>query len=361
MKPEANVEGNSSFAKIVTENATYWVQIVWDTVSTGALKKCPRYYQLAIREGWNPKGTNPHLLFGLVCHSALEVYEKARFAGTTHEESVYEAVRHALHRTGEYKKAAQCLNPKCGAFRDFIEDVPEGSLFCYHCNGSSFRNYENKFVPWMSDDKNKNRYTLVRTVVWYLDHYAESAEETVVMEDGSPAVEVWFRIELPIKSPSGKKYFLTGHIDKLVRYNGGLWFRDLKTTKSTLYSDYFDRYSPDNQMSQYNLGGQVVLDEPLMGGIIDAAQIAINFTKFQRGFVDRTKAQTEEWLGDIQHWIKLAEHYASEDYWPMNDTACGHYGGCEFRGICNKDPSIREQFLKSHFEKRPWNPLEKRE
>ena len=98
-----------------------------------------------------------------------------------------------------------------------------------------------------------------------------------------------------------------------------------------------------------------------MGGIIDAAQVAIDFTKFQRGFVDRTKGQMEEWLADIQFWIKQAERYAEEDYWPMNDTACHHYGGCDFRGICNKDPSMREQFLRSHFEKRRWDPLEKRE
>lgn len=353
MATEANVEGNPSFSS--------GVQVVWDTVSSGALKKCPRYYQLAIREGWSPKGTNPHLLFGLVTHAAFEAYEKARAAGEDHDEGIRQALRYALNRTGTRKDAAQCLNPKCGAFRDFIKETPTQQLICYHCNGTSFRNHKNVFVPWMSDDKNKNRYTLARTIVWYLDHYVESAEETVILEDGSPALEVWFRLELPIRTEAGAAYVLTGHIDKLVRYNGNLWFRDLKTTKSTIGSDYFDRYSPDNQMSQYTLGGQVVFDEQLMGGIIDAAQIAINFTKFQRGFVDRTKAQMEEWLGDIQFWLKMAEHFAKEDYWPMNDTACHHYGGCQFRGICNKDPSIREQFLKSHFERQVWNPLEKRE
>ena len=299
------------------------------------------------------------MFFGLVCHSAFETYEKSKAEGKDHEESVIDAVRHALRRTGEYKKVAQCL--KCLAFRDHIDEVPKEKLFCYHCNESAFRNYENKFVPWMSDHKNKNRFTLIRTVIWYLDHYVESAEETVIMEDGSPAVEVWFRMELPLKSPSGKAYFLTGHIDKLVRYNGSLWFRDLKTTKNTIASNFFDQFSPDNQMSQYTLGGQIVFDEPIMGGIIDAAQIAINFTKFQRGFVDRTKAQMEEWLGDIQFWIKMAETFAAENYWPMNDTACHHYGGCSFRGICNKDPSIRDQFLNSHFRRQVWNPLKERE
>jgi hypothetical protein len=351
--PESNVTENPSFS----DN----YQVVWDTISTGALKKCPRYYQLSIREGWEPKGNNPHIFFGLVCHSAFETYERAKVDGNDHEASMLEAVRYALTRTGEYKKVAQCLNKKCGAYRDFIEEVPQQQLICYHCNGTAFRNYENKFVPWLSDNKNKNRWTLLRTIVWYLDHYADSAEDTVILEDGSPAVEVWFRFPLPIQTPGGTSYMLTGHIDKLVRYNDGLWFRDLKTTKNTIRNEFFEQYSPDNQMSQYHLGGQVTLSEPLMGGIIDAAQVAIDFTRFQRGFVDRTKAQMEEWLKDIQYWIKQAEHYADEDWWPMNDTACHHYGGCAFRGICNKDPSIRGQFLKTHFKKRTWNPLEKRE
>lgn len=335
------------------------LQLVWDTGSTGAIKKCPRYYELSVLEGWVPKSESVHLFFGHVVHSTFEEYEKAKVDGDDHDAALRRALRHALSRTGEYKKVAQCL--KCGMIRDAIEELPKEKLVCWNCNHSAFRNYERKFVPWTTDDKNKNRWTLIRTIIWYLDYYKDGVEETVIMEDGTPAVEVWFRFPLEMTSPGGQQYILSGHIDKIVRYDGVLRFRDLKTSKNTIASNYFEKYSPDNQMSQYTLGGRIAFDEPLAGGIIDAAQVAVDFTKFQRGFVDRSKAQMEEWLLDIQYWIKMAEQFVEQDYWPMNDTACHHYGGCDFKGICNKDPSIRKQFLTTHFKRKTWNPLEKRE
>ena len=48
------------------------LQHAWDTVSTGALKECPRFYQLSVLEGWTPKSLNIHNYFGLLAHSALE-------------------------------------------------------------------------------------------------------------------------------------------------------------------------------------------------------------------------------------------------------------------------------------------------
>ena len=39
---------------------------------------------------------------------------------------------------------------------------------------------------------------------------------------------------------------------------------------------------------------------------------------------------------------------------------CHHYGGCDFLGVCNKDPASRENFLRKKFYQRPWNPLKKR-
>jgi hypothetical protein len=42
----------------------------------------------------------------------------------------------------------------------------------------------------------------------------------------------------------------------------------------------------------------------------------------------------------------------------MNDTACDKYGGCEFREVCSKSPSVRDKFLKADFkQEEPWNPL----
>jgi len=121
-------------------------------------------------------------------------------------------------------------------------------------------------------------------------------------------------------------------------------------------------------MSLYSFAGQVVLGTPVRGVIIDAAQILEDESRFGRGFTYRTPAQTQEWVQDLKYWLTLAEQYAVNNYWPMNDKSCGHYrsekddrSGCPFREICGKDPSVRETFLKTQFtkleEKDRWNPL----
>jgi hypothetical protein len=75
----------------------------------------------------------------------------------------------------------------------------------------------------------------------------------------------------------------------------------------------------------------------------------------------RTKNQREEWLFEIQFWINQAEQFARNNYWPMNDKSCGNYGGCAFQGVCSRDPSVRDKFLKhGNYITRRWNPLDNR-
>jgi hypothetical protein len=140
---------------------------------------------------------------------------------------------------------------------------------------------------------------------------------------------------------------------------------DRKTTTQTLGDYYFAQYEPNNQMSLYTLAGKVVLGSPVKGVIIDAAQIKVREPNvFIRGFTYRTPDQIEEWLEDLRITLQVAESYATAGYFPMNDTACDKFGGCQFRGICSKSPQVRETFLKSDFVKLPederWNPLKVR-
>ena len=347
---------NTSFSKVLPG-----LQLVWDTVSSGHLKECPMKYYLHHVENWWEKKPNVHLIFGLIIHSSSEVYCKARAEKKSHDEAVRLAVRHCLQAAGEYASAMVCED--CGYVNRHHtpSDWDDGDRTCADCNSSNITHEDKHFFHWLSDDKNKNRYTLVRTVVWYLDHYKESSEKTMILADGSPAVELWFRFELSLVSPDGTPYILTGHIDRLTEFAGQEWFQDIKSTKNTISSDFFKKFSPDNQMSFYTAAAKIVFDKPLMGGIIDAAQVAVDFSKFQRGLIQRTPDQISEWLKDIEYWLKQAEQHARDEYWPMNDTACHHYGGCEFRDICNKDPAIRGKKLATHFEQRVWDPLKKRE
>lgn len=297
------------------------IQFAWDSTSLGWLKECPRKYQYSMIEGWRSKGESVHLKFGQLYHKALEDFDKYQAADhLSHDEALARVVREAMIATWNTETA----------------------------------------TPWESDHSNKTRETLIRSIIWYLDHFKDDPAETVILANGKPAVELSFRLELDFGPIVDQPFVICGHLDRVCNYSGGAYVMDRKTSTATLSSSYFDQYDPDNQMSLYTFAAQVIYQTPVKGVIIDAVQIAVGFSRFSRGFTYRTEAQINEWLNDTRHWFRLAEQYATDGYWPMNDKSCHKYGGCPFRHICQKSPEVRQRFLESDFIKHPWNPLESR-
>lgn len=295
------------------------IQYAWDSTSLGWLKECPRKYYYSQIVGWRPKGEAVNLRFGGLYHGALELYDKVVAEGVGHEDAILAAVHYCLKETWD--------------------------------NGR----------PWVSDHNSKTRENLVRSVVWYLDQFGQNdPAKTVILANGKPAVELSFQLNLDWGPQQGTPYMLCGHMDRLVEYSSGLYGTDRKTTGTTITPNYFDQFDPDNQMSLYTFAAKVIYNTPIKGIIIDAAQIAVGFTRFARGFTYRTEAQIEEWLLDCRYWFRQQTIFAEENYWPMNDKSCHKYGGCPFRKVCSKSPETRDIWLNSDFEKEPWNPLEPR-
>lgn len=329
------------------------IQFAWDSTSLGYIKGCPRLYQYVMIDGWQGKTESLHLRFGIEYHLALQDYDIFRANDIDHDDAVHDVVQALLLRTGD--------------FRPSVEDY--GNVAKY-----------------------KNRENLVRTVIWYLDHFKDDPATTYIMENGKPAVELSFRFELDWGPTTAEQkcvnghdrcdggpvhgcpycerqpYLLSGHIDRVVEYSGDLYAMDRKTTKSQPGSWYYSMYEPDNQMTLYTLASRVILNTPVKGVIIDAAQIQIDASKFGRGFTFRTQEQLEEWLKDLAYVFEAAEKYATENYWPQNDKHCNSFRseesgqvGCPFREVCSKSPQVRDRFLASNFVKgEPWNPLKAR-
>lgn len=284
------------------------IQYAWDSTSLGWLKECPRKYYYSMIRGLRSKGQNIHFEFGILYHSALESYDKLRCQSLSHETAQRLVVRELLQAT----------------------------------------------YGWPYDHNLKTRENLVRSVVWYLEQFGDDdPARTVVLKNGKPAVELSFRLQVD------DDLVLCGHLDRVVEFQGQNFVMDRKTSTSTISSYYFDQYSPDNQMSLYTFASSVIYQNPIRGVIIDAAQIAVGFTRFERGMVYRTESQLQEWLLDARYHISNAQRYAEAKYWPTNDKSCHHYGGCPFRGICSMDPRVRESFL-DNYESNPWNPLKAR-
>lgn len=324
------------------------IQFAWDSTSLGYIKTCARLYQYVMVEGWGEGDESVHLRFGQEYHTALQNYELYRADGEIHNDALFQVVRDTLLATW---------------------DVIEGKPWTP----------EGKAAKW------KNRNSLVRTIVDYLDTHQNDPAKTYILESGKPAVELSFRFELDFGPAAAKEhvwvdddsgitgnkfalrqpYILSGHLDRVVSFQDQLFVMDHKTTTSTPGDYYFDQYAPNNQMTLYTLASRVILDSPVKGVIINAAQLMIDSSRFVRGLTYRTSDQLEEWTQDLRYWLALAEQYAVANYWPQNDTACDKFGGCRYRQICSKSPGVREQFLKSSFTKLPpelrWNPLKSRD
>lgn len=291
-------------------------QFAWDSTSLSTFIECPRKYQLSILEGWATSGDKSvHLIFGGLYASALEHYHKHIAAGVDVEEATRLVLRELLVETWD-------------------ADLGEG-------------------VDW--GHPTKTRDTLIRSVIWYLDQFRDDTMSTVILPDGRAAVEYSFSFELT------DDYLYCGHIDRLVSYGGDIYVQDQKTSGSTLTPRFFEGFSPDIQMTGYTLAGKIIFDLPVKGVVIDAAQIAVGFTRFERWFVGRTNAHLSEFRHEALHYIGLAKRCHEESYYPMNRTSCGNYGGCRYRKICSLAPNLRDQFLQGNFVRQePWDPLKKR-
>jgi hypothetical protein len=219
----------------------------------------------------------------------------------------------------------------------------------------------------IAPDKNKNRNTLLRTVL----HYCDTSDDRVVpykFPDGTPAVELTFVLPLPLESPDGTPYLLTGNLDGMVSFAGETVARERKTTKSTPGSYFFARYAPDPQIDTYDLATYVLysdlLDPKPHGVMVEVTQVTQNFSLIERQIVSVPEERREEWLRELQVWIKQAEGYAREKFWPKNTASCNANGGCQFRDVCKQAPHLRQNLLEhgEKYERREkrWNPLEVR-
>lgn len=301
-------------------------QIAWDHTSLSILKECPRKYQLAIIEGWRPKTTAAPLAFGSLMHAVLEEYDRLqhRSPDASRDTLMSRTVRYALEIT-------------------------------------TLRNEDDTIKAFFSTtDSKRSRYNLVRAIVWYIDKFHDERLCTASLPNGSPALELSFRISLPFTTPDGTPYIYCGHIDKIGELSENLFVVERKHTTTTLSSYYFDRFSPSNQVTGYIFAANVMMQRPVNGALVDAMQIAEGFSRVLRAPITRTQEQVNEWLLNLGYWLRQARHYSEQDYFPMNEESCHKFSGCQFRGICRLAPGARQVFLQSNFNKEPWDPLKTR-
>lgn len=314
------------------------LQLAIDSTSLGAYKTCPRLYYQSIVLGWQSKRESVHLQFGLLFHSCVERYHHKKAAGQSHDDAL-----------------------------DFVFDW-------------LLRETWNKTLnrPWdtslLQDGQYKNRFTLLRSVVGYLDKYGEhDALQTVILENGKPAVELSFSFDSGFTSNStGEPFLLCGHMDRMAILNGDPYILDPKTTKSELNARYWSSHNPSNQFGIYLLAGQITYKQPVKGLLVDGIQVQVGDTKYDRHLITKDKFQLEEFHKSTGIWLRQMEDSAADAEflindkqdaslaYPMNETSCTKYNGCDFQSVCSRSPSARKLKLETDFKRRIWDPLKKR-
>lgn len=313
------------------------VQWAWDATSLDLAQACGRKYYYSLILGIKPKDVSVHLLFGGIYAKALEHFYKYRAEGSSIEEATVKVVREALIGSWVYAtdEAGNPVYDEAGNRRGH---------------------------PAVFDDPKKTRVALIRTIIWYIEQFGVETSDgltTYILQNGKPAVELSFTLEF------SENVAYCGHLDRVVRMGEQLYVMDQKTTGGTVGPYYFSNFEMSNQMSGYALAGQTVLKSPIAGVIIDAAQIAVNFTRFERGITPRSKDRLDEWLTQTIRFLDYfqalsADAGEDESKWPMNLTACGNYGGCQFRLLCSRSPKVRKTYLASEFRQHNWDPIEAR-
>jgi hypothetical protein len=294
------------------------LQFAWDGTSIELASTCLRKYYYRMIASIAPADTSVHLIFGGIYASALERFYHLRAEGADLDTALRAVVRYALEAS-------------------WPADSPQ---------------------PLNFDHSAKTRPNLIRTLVWYIDQFGEESDngiKTHHLANGRPAVELSFTVELD------DDLFFSGHLDRVVNYGGDLYWMDQKTTGATIGMHWFDSMRMTNQFFGYTWAGQIVLHSPVKGGIVDGAQIATGFSRFSRGFVTYNADHLAEWLDSARYHIAAARSATALRTFPMNLSSCDKYGGCPYKTLCSRAPSIRDRFLEGDYKEiEPWDPLKAR-
>lgn len=310
------------------------MQVAWDSTTIHDLKTCPRKYFYRHVLGYSTISEAVDLKFGILIHKGIETYWKVRY-------EIEQSLGNDTYFPEVHKASVRA------AIRVIFEE-------------SGKRDSEGNWRPWNTSNEYKNWPNLVRTLVWYFCKYRNDPLKTITLNNGKAAVELSFRLNIEIDTAAGEPIQYSGHLDRAAEDAMGVYVVDAKSTKYTLSDSWMAQWNPHWQMTGYNFGGNVILEKPVKGVIIDAMQICKHYTEFGRGMTHRTTAQLDSWLDDMHYWMSAAQTFAMAGNWPMNDTACYKYGPCDYIGVCTDQPRNMLAALKADFSKKRWNPLDSR-
>jgi len=301
---------------------SYWcknapnVPRVWSSSSLATIGECPRKFELKYVEGWEGREDNLDFAYGSAFHSLMEHYWGLRWYGADHQKAL------------------------------------DSTVYLSYQLGNT--------LPPVARPKQagKTQVGLTRSLVWYFEVYNDSVESLVpIGRDNEPGIELHFNFALELASPDGDPYLVQGYLDSIRVFQDVYTVWDYKTTAGSISEFFAKKFEIDVQNHIYTIAARVLTEQKFTCFMADICATAATYSDFHRVPITLTEGDLSEALDDIHAWIKQAEIYAEQSYYPKNTKACTF---CDFNQICNKDPQLRYSFLKSDFKENRRKFLEAR-
>lgn len=301
-----------------------------DATAYKALLTCPLYYQRSVIEGWRQRQKGLHVWWGSLVHNALEEYDRARLGGQEAEAAVEATVRWVMEHAGE-------------------RDEETGRWRAYEPEGKSGA---------------KTAWTAARTVVQYAD-WSEDPATGGKMEPikirKAPALEVYWELhDVPLSKVFGRDVFLSGKVDRLLleRGTGYYWIGERKTTEKAVGPFYLAQYDPNPQMDFYSIAaanGEELFGLPIKGVVLEPIQTGVQFNRFTRLPIRRSREQRAEALEEIRYWAERDLLPLLNGETPRRRTSSCRM--CDFRSVDARNASMRNLYLRGDFvQTGPWDP-----
>src|SRR3990167_9792530 len=197
------------------------------------------------------------------------------------------------------------------------------------------------------------------------------------------ATEVPFTLPLGI-TPRGRIISWSGVLDRIVEWQGGKYYVDIKTSSYPCDSKFFNKFRFNGQTLGYAWAGQQLgygnFNGIMIHGIeIKIPQTGIKFKKDGTPYAQQGRQAEELIQADI---IPIHEAHIEEWKWNVLDKidticqdretakvtgrrqlnmgdACNNFNGCQFRPICYSEPSLRQQIKEEQYKVSKWNPLDR--
>ena len=189
----------------------------------------------------------------------------------------------------------------------------------------------------------------------YMKRYPVDSFE-ILASEGSHGVE-FERIIPDPQLPEEISVWYYGKMDKVIRWNGGVYVMEHKTTSQLGYG-FFSQFALNHQVDGYIYLCKDKYGE-CNGVLVDAVLIAKVKMNCMRDVATRTEEDGKEFEVELDCIVQNIRWAIEHESYPMNKSLCQYYGECAYRDLCLYHGD--ERVIEGRYRESVWDAKEGKE